>query len=461
MWRKPFLVFLFLVVCISCGQGLRRAVGGSSGSDVGEGGGGDDGGGGGGGGGGGEGGGPTGDFSVSPTSGPQRTVITLTGTGFAAPLSITVGGVTCRSPTVVSPTEVWCVTGAIPLGSADIVVTQGGETSSLEAGFTNTAYLYVAASTEDRIYQYQISASGGLTPLTPAFATAGDGVGFLFYPRHSALFFALNSEMNTIGTYTFDTDGAIWELTGSPDNAGTSPFAATLDGMRVFQATPDGSTDVTTYIYQLDDVLSSGGQAGSGRVPGKTIITPDGLSVYTKLSNGSASLAGFQVTSLVALEEHGSSPYTSSTASGDIAASNDDKFIFQIDMSVPRLHYFPRNTTSGELSAPGSVLLSANGNSLLFVHPTRNCLYVLDSDASSGFVMTWDATTGEPTALSSSTFTAVSNPKSLAFDPGGNFAFVANAAGGNVSRFSVASDCRMTHLGFTSAGAVNEGVAVR
>lgn len=72
--------------------------------------------------------------AVSPQSGPVTggTLITLTGTGFVAPLTVTIGGVAATNVTVVSPTSATAVTPARAAGLVDVTV--GGAT--LAGAFT-------------------------------------------------------------------------------------------------------------------------------------------------------------------------------------------------------------------------------------------------------------------------------------------------------------------------------------
>lgn len=74
--------------------------------------------------------------SVAPAQGPIAggTTITLTGTGFLAGATVTVGGVACTSVTVTSATEITCVTPAGSAGSSDVVVTNSDQGTSTKAG---------------------------------------------------------------------------------------------------------------------------------------------------------------------------------------------------------------------------------------------------------------------------------------------------------------------------------------
>ncbi|MCI0341961.1 MAG: IPT/TIG domain-containing protein [Planctomycetales bacterium] len=77
--------------------------------------------------------------SVSPAAGPLAggTLVTLTGTGFLAGATVTVGGSPATTVTVASSTTITCVTPAGAMGPAAVVVTNvDAQTASLPTGYT-------------------------------------------------------------------------------------------------------------------------------------------------------------------------------------------------------------------------------------------------------------------------------------------------------------------------------------
>lgn len=78
---------------------------------------------------------------VSPNSGPPAggTGITITGTGFVGPATVSVGGNSCTSVTVVSSTRITCTTPAGTTGQVLVTVTNSdGQSGSLTNGFRYT-----------------------------------------------------------------------------------------------------------------------------------------------------------------------------------------------------------------------------------------------------------------------------------------------------------------------------------
>src|SRR3989442_2329446 len=80
---------------------------------------------------------------VSPSSGPTAggTAIAISGTGFAAGATVTVGGTPATGVSVVSATQINATTPAHAAGVADVVVTVGGQSSAINAA---DRFTYVA-----------------------------------------------------------------------------------------------------------------------------------------------------------------------------------------------------------------------------------------------------------------------------------------------------------------------------
>lgn len=77
--------------------------------------------------------------SIVPNFGPSTggTFVTITGSSFRSPATVTISSVTCTSPTVVNSTTVTCTTGPKSTsGAYDVTVTDNGGSVKLIGGFT-------------------------------------------------------------------------------------------------------------------------------------------------------------------------------------------------------------------------------------------------------------------------------------------------------------------------------------
>jgi IPT/TIG domain len=79
--------------------------------------------------------------SVAPNSGSTRggTVITVTGSNFAAGIAVTVGGVAATNVTVAGSTSLTATTGSRGSGVVDVVASLGGRSATLPGAFTYVA----------------------------------------------------------------------------------------------------------------------------------------------------------------------------------------------------------------------------------------------------------------------------------------------------------------------------------
>jgi hypothetical protein len=96
--------------------------------------------------------------NVSPNVGPLAggTAVTITGTGFAAPSTVTFGSSAATKVTVVSSTSITATTPAGPAGAVNVAVTSNGQSGALSNGFT-----YAAAPSVSSVSPSAGSTAGG------------------------------------------------------------------------------------------------------------------------------------------------------------------------------------------------------------------------------------------------------------------------------------------------------------
>ncbi|HZT01058.1 MAG TPA: beta-propeller fold lactonase family protein [Steroidobacteraceae bacterium] len=207
-----------------------------------------------------------------------------------------------------------------------------------------------------------------------------------------------------IYAYAIDqTSGALTPVSGSPYADGTAPAAVSLapNGKFAFSASDNGTKINAFTIDQTTGALTA--VAGSPFSTGFTIgsafpdIAVDSQSAHLYLASaGDAKVAGFSIDATTgALTALAGSPYAAGTNAGGIPAfSPDGKYLYVVD----------QNTSGGSVS----------GYSI-------------------------DPTTGVLTALAGSPFAAGSNPYWIVFTPNGQFAYVSNFSGNNISAYSVSA----------------------
>jgi len=77
-------------------------------------------------------------WGISPTSGTTAggTAVRISGIGFAAPATVVVGGVAATNVVVVNSTTITAVTGAHAAAEVDLLVTSGGQSTTLTGAYT-------------------------------------------------------------------------------------------------------------------------------------------------------------------------------------------------------------------------------------------------------------------------------------------------------------------------------------
>src|SRR5690606_13707656 len=110
--------------------------------------------------------------SISPASGSAAggASLTLTGSGFEAGATVSIGGAPCTSVVVANAERITCVAPAGSAGPADVTVTSAGRTATLPSAFTYVSGPVVSS----------ISPTGG--PLAGGASITINGSGFVSPP---------------------------------------------------------------------------------------------------------------------------------------------------------------------------------------------------------------------------------------------------------------------------------------
>ncbi|MHC5082006.1 MAG: IPT/TIG domain-containing protein, partial [Planctomycetota bacterium] len=230
---------------------------------------------------------------ISPVSGPYSggTRITLTGTGFQAGATVTVGGNPCTNLDDTGvPTQILCDTPAGPPGTADVVVTNPDSQNDLLAG----AFTYEAL---------QVSST------FPAADTQG-----VYLDQTITLQFNLNVDPATVSAKSVQVTGPTGvksgDLTVMGDQVAFTPVPAFASGNLYTITLPDGSQVpdalLSTSGLGLASVFSFTFRTGSQYAPDTD--PPSLLSVH--VSDGTTSLRSLNISGMP-VNTLGVSPATS------------------------------------------------------------------------------------------------------------------------------------------------------
>jgi hypothetical protein len=186
--------------------------------------------------------------SAAPTAGPLAggTTIAVTGTGFVTGATVSVGGVACSSPTVLSGTSLTCVTGVHAAGATTIVVTNPDTQVSAAGG----SFTYQAAPTITSIDRNAGGLAGGA-------AVTITGTGFV------------TGATVSIGTFVCNSLTVVTSTSITCTTTGTAPAGA----QNVVVTNADGQSASLTngFTYQAPPTITSLNPVG-GDPAGGTIV---------------------------------------------------------------------------------------------------------------------------------------------------------------------------------------------
>jgi hypothetical protein len=179
--------------------------------------------------------------AVSPTSGPTAggTAITITGAGFDATATVTVGGTAATGVSVVSATQLSATTPEHAAGTVDIVVTVGAQSSATSAA---DQFTYIAPPAPASVSPASGPSLGG-TSVTITGSGFQTGATVTFGGTALTSVSVVNATTIT-GTTASHAAGAVDVLVRNPD--GQSGKCA---GCYTFVATPPVISNVQSSVF--------------------------------------------------------------------------------------------------------------------------------------------------------------------------------------------------------------------
>lgn len=193
--------------------------------------------------------------SITPNAGSTTggTKVTIAGTEFTSDATVAIGGVPATDVAVVSATTITAVAASRPTGgSSDVVVTAGGKTATLTAGFT-----YVAPTSANQPPAITSIRSIGSRPNQPAdFADIGETITLVAsISDNETPIDQLTLEWSGPGSFAGATATTMWQ---APSSVAPAPSSVSLT-LKAIERFTEGSVTHTqssapfTYTLQLHD----------------------------------------------------------------------------------------------------------------------------------------------------------------------------------------------------------------
>ena len=379
--------------------------------------------------------------TISPNSadtGGAAFTLTVNGSNFLTGSVVNFAGV-ARATTFVSPSQ---LTAAIPAAAittariAAVTVTNptpsGG--ASNPVNFTIGRFLprfaYVANAGSNDVSMYTINATtGALTAIAPATIAAGRFPNAVAVDPSGRFAYVATLDLDAVSMYTINaTTGALTSI-GTTVTGGGSANSVAVDpsGRFAYVAGADNDFGFSSFVSMFTinattGVLTSIGAIDAGITPASVAVDPSGRFAY--------------------------------------AASN----AFSVG-ETGNVFMYTINATTGALTSMGTIAAGIDPASVA-VDPSGRFAYVANAELSGGIggtgnvsMYTIDVTTGALTSIG--TIAAGSNPASVAVDPSGKFAYVANGGSNSVSMYTIdVTTGALTSIGTIAAGTTPRSVAI-
>lgn len=329
-----------------------------------------------------------------------------------------------------------------------------------------------------------VNPSGGISTTSTFTITAGgegpmsvvvDPTGKFAYVANTG---CPDSFVGDVSMYTINATTGILTAIAPPVNADFGAHSVAVDpvGKFVYVAN-DGdyetggsvssyTINVTTGALTLMGTIAAPCTLGPGSCSSSSVaVHPSGKFVYVANEGGYAPTS---VSVYASDATTGALTLIETIASGgravSVAVDRSGKFAYVTDSgnTYPGEHnnvaMFSINATTGTLTSMGAIAAGTDPLSVA-VDPTGKFAYVANSSSNDVSMYTIDATTGTLTSVGLTA--AGTGPVSAAVDPTGKFVYVANNGSNNVSMYTIdASTGQLTSIGTIAAGLSPTSIAM-
>jgi DNA-binding beta-propeller fold protein YncE len=306
-------------------------------------------------------------------------------------------------------------------------------------------FVYVANQGSANISAFKIDANGALLPAgTFGAGTGPRSVGF--DPAGKYLYVA--NSAGTISAYSIDASSGVLTPVLGTFTAGTSPIAVAIDptGKFVYSVNQD-SNDISIFgvgpngsLAPLETVTGRFSPSSLAITRGTSAVTYTPRFAYvTNLGSNNVSAYGIDPGSGV-LTQLGSSPFAG-TDPFAIAADPSGSFAYVGNEANNNVSAYKIDPNGVLTAVSGSPYNAGTNPDSITVDPSGRFVYAGNVNSNNVSAYTITPTSGALTEITAGTgspfSTAGLQPFSVAVDPAGKFAYVANQSSGNVSVFGI------------------------
>ncbi len=314
-------------------------------------------------------------------------------------------------------------TGAITLGAETPQVQDTTPTGI--ALLPSKKFLYAVNSFANTISIFKVASDGTLALSGTPTPAGGSSPNAAVIDPSGKYLLVTNNLSNTVSVFSIDAGTGALSQVGSPVPANFHPaeILITPSGKFVYVTNP-GIGMVTAFTFStgvLTQLPSSPVPSGAGAFG----LAVDGSERFLYVANPSASnpppfssttgnISGFNIEPSGALMPIVGSPFTATNGNGPSAITVDPsgKFVYATTPgSSFSIWCFTVTPTNGQLvAATNSPFSLTAGGLFAFIDPSGNHFYIGSQDANGIAGYTYDPSTGTPTAIAGSPFSAVAAP---------------------------------------------------
>jgi 6-phosphogluconolactonase len=380
---------------------------------------------------------------------------------------------TRNSTAVRWPALFLCLFGVITVGLF-LADGCGGVVHSTMPVASTSAFAFVANSGSGNVSALAVNTSGALSPVPGSPFAAGAGAEFMALDSAHNLLFVSNQDAGNLSAFAVNTStGMLTPVPGSPFATGRTPHGVAIDpaGRFVFVGNQDDNSVSVFSINSTDGVLTpvSGSPFTGIDSPFGVAVNPSGTILFVNNLN-SNTVSAFRIdgSSGALSSVPGPASPTGQTPIG-LVVDPSGKFLFVGDHMQSTISSFSIDPMSGVLTRiSGPAAASAGCNSACHLNPLRLVVHPMNAlavvtNVGANTVSSFTLNNGMLSPMAAPAPTG-QHPFGAAFDPSGNFLFVANKVDSSISGFSVnANTGELVPLmgsPFPSGGEAPVGIAV-
>jgi DNA-binding beta-propeller fold protein YncE len=319
----------------------------------------------------------------------------------------------------------------------------------------NTVSVF-AVNTGTGAWTPQGSTATGLTPQS-----------VILHPSGNFLYVGDSGEAK-ISVYSLDA------ATGLPSPIPSSPFSSNPSPLAMAMDAGGDTLCVASYVVNSNNTISCfSANSGSGALTpipqnhnGTQPVATNVELAFDPVSGvlfmadiGGVDVFGVNAVSGASLSAGSPFMIGSGSQPWGVTVHPTKKFVFVTSDGAYVASFVESNVLTG---APGSPYAAGIMPGPLLVEPKGNFLYVLNRDGFNISAYSIDSTTGGLTQLQASPFPTGNAPMTIAVEPTGNFLYVANSGDNNISIFMIQANGTLTSLGtMTASGGATSAIAFR